>query len=179
MKNKMQGDQSPNDTANHFWEKPIGKIVISVIAGTIVVFIGIGINRSCAPKPQISTKNSEQDKKVIPFSQDTPGKIISEIEAAPPLQREDIAKAYIGIPVNWELFFIYGTPVNKDKFSLMFSPTYIRTGVYVNCSVSKDSNAYLRRITVNTKLRVQGTIDSISNGSIFLNNAKVTQLQEQ
>jgi hypothetical protein len=59
MKNKIQGDQSPNNSADHFWEKPIGKIAISVIAGIIVFLIGFGINRYYSPKTTTSTKTNE------------------------------------------------------------------------------------------------------------------------
>lgn len=126
----------------------------------------IGNNQNLSPL----TGNTAQ-KHLTPAEQ-----IISEIEAAPPLQRKDISKAYIGLPVDWELFFLYGTPDGKNKFYLMFSSTTRRTGIYIKCIVPKDTNSSLLRITENTKLKVQGTIASIESGSIYLKDAKVSQI---
>jgi len=125
------------------------------------------------------TVNVSNNQNVTPSPKDTANKIIAEIEAVPPLQREDMAKAYVGIPVDWDMYFVYGTPDDKNKFRLMFSPTTRRTGIYVKCSVSKESNAHLLRITENTKLHVHGTIASIESGSIYLKDAKVSQIATQ
>lgn len=106
-------------------------------------------------------------------------KIISEIETVPPLQRDDISKAYIGIPIDWELFFLHGAPDKKDKFYLMFSSTPNRTGTYIKCYIPQKGNADLRRIQENTKLRIQGTISSIVGSDIYLKDVKISQTKAQ
>lgn len=180
MKNNIQDHQAPNNLANHFWEKPIGKIVISVIAGTIVIVIGIGINRSCVIKPATSTKNAEPDKKetnnkiAVPITQDTPEKIMSEIKLAPPLQQDDIAKTYVGIPVEWQLYFFSGSSDNKEYHLFLRSSLKIDS-VFVVCSIPKENNDYLRRLPADTKLRIQGNIDKIDSSFITLKDAKIVQ----
>ena len=174
MANKIQGDQSPKNSAHHFWEKPIGKITISVIAGIIVFFIGFAINRHFAPKPTPGEKTDEQAKKEIPVAtHDTPEKIISEVNSAPPLQRGDIAKTYVGIPIEWELYFASGYQ-NDKEYRLLLQPTLGISKATVACGVPKTNNEHLKRLQENTKLKVTGTIDQIESKIIFLKNASIS-----
>lgn len=175
MKNEVQGNQSPNSPAEHFWEKPIGKIAISVIAGVIVFSIGFAINRHFAPKPPAIEKTDKQTPKKIPVAtHDTPEKIVSEIEVVPPLQRDDVAKSFIDIPVDWELYFVSGSSDNKT-YSLLFKSNLKLDRAYIHCSIPKENNDYLRRLQKNTKLRVQGKIDSVRDDSITLRDIKIVQ----
>lgn len=178
MTDKEQNKQPANNAANHFWEKPIGKILISVIAGTIVIFIGIGINRSCSLKPTANEKTGEpkasKDNQTINTTHDTPEKIISEIQSAPPLQREDIAKTYAGVPVSWELYFASGQP-EKEEYRLFFLTAPDSIKAFITCSVPKTNNEHLRRLAEKTKLRVQGKIDKITDRTIWLKDTVITQ----
>ena len=175
MKNEEQRDQSTNSPAEHFWEKPIGKITISVIAGVIVFFIGFAINRHFAPKPSPSEKTTEQTKKEIQAAtHDTPEKITSEIKAVPPLQRDDVAKTFVGIPVDWELYFASGSPDTKN-YNLLFRSNLDIGCVYIHCSIPKENNDHLRRLQENTKLRVQGKIERADYNSITLKDSKISQ----
>ena len=122
----------------------------------------------------ISTIHSQppiQPKQLTPAE-----KIISEIEAVPPLQRKDMSKAYVGIPVDWELFFLHGAPEKNNKYYLMFSSTPTRKGIYIKCYVPREGNSELIRVTENTKLKVQGKIASIDGGDIYIKNVSVSKM---
>jgi hypothetical protein len=101
-------------------------------------------------------------------------KIISEIEAARPLQQEDVAKAYVGIPVDWNLFFMWGVSASKTEFELVFSSTPRRTGRYIACRVRKDTNAQLRLAPEGRVMRVRGVIKAIEGSRIYLKDAQVS-----
>lgn len=49
----------------------------------------------------------------------SPAKMIAEVKAARPLQRDDVAKAFIGQSVDWKLFFIDGGFGGKSTSSCL------------------------------------------------------------
>lgn len=68
MRQKIDRNQSSNNSPDR-WNKPIGKIGINaiggVIAGIVLIFIGIGINRSCTrvkPPNQVATDKKSPEK---------------------------------------------------------------------------------------------------------------------
>lgn len=115
------------------------------------------------------------NQKLPPSLQNTPEKIISEIENVPSLQQEDIAKTYLGIPIDWEVFFSSGR--QEDKYYRLFFNSSLNspTAVSVTCLVAKKNNEHLRRLQSNTKLRIQGTIEDINSLRIIgIKDAKLS-----
>lgn len=105
---------------------------------------------------------------------DTPEKIIAEINSVPPLQREDVAKTFVGIPVDWELYFASGSPDAKN-YNLFFRSSLKLDSVIIHCSIPKENNDRLRRLQEKTKLRVQGKIERAGYNSITLKDSKIIQ----
>jgi hypothetical protein len=106
-------------------------------------------------------------------------KIISEIETARPLQQEDVAKAYVVIPVDWNLFFAWRSSASETEFALVFSYTQQRTGRYITCRVRKDTNAELRLAREGTVMRVRGVIKGIDGSLINIKDAQVSLVKGQ
>ena len=100
----------------------------------------------------------------------------ADISAAPPMQREDIAKHYIGLRVQWEALFYSGKRKDDGGFSIYLTIPGVVGGI-VTCEVSAEDYPELRILREGNPLRVSGDISIIDNISIALTNVRLEILE--
>jgi hypothetical protein len=99
--------------------------------------------------------------------------IRAAIDAAPPLQRDQIASNYIGLQIEWDTIFISGD-VRNDKIRLYLKPAgdkYSITNIW--CEVLADEYLELRTLQEKTKIRLSGEIEKIYGLSIEIKDARL------
>ena len=94
-------------------------------------------------------------------------KIFADIEAQPPLMRDEAAEAYLGQEVDWALTFASGSKDNSGNAHLSFhiSNEVIRG---VQGTVSLSEYPWLKSLRADEPVRVRGRIRAISTLSIEL-----------
>src|SRR6266481_1786278 len=78
--------------------------MFSGIGGVILLIIATIVLQHCySSKPPTAQATATATP---PLSTVTADSIMKEVNAARPLQRGSIAKAYVGVPVSWDLLFV-------------------------------------------------------------------------
>ena len=177
-----------NNKDNKLWHDSFsGRIIIGVIIGIILIFLGFLIKKYILTEPQQQQvppqspqlKLSDQNQTSQPLSskdlQITADQIIKEIDAARPLQREDVAKTYLNIPVDWILFFSNGFPTKSNEYFLHFRSTPKRDifSARVAFDVPQKNNDDLRLLQEGARLHVRGRIEKIIVDTIYLKDVQI------
>jgi hypothetical protein len=107
----------------------------------------------------------------------TPEEVQKSIEDAPPLQRDAVARRYIGLKVEWDTEFA-GADEREGvvRLYLVTHKTRIGTPIFVWCNVKLDDYRELSIIRENANIRISGTIETAKAGSISLSDARLTFL---
>jgi len=113
----------------------------------------------------------------------TPLQIVKEVRAARPFQRREIAKTFVGIPVDWLLIFLNANRLpdrlseKEERWQLLFRPKDHNSDndnrdIIVEVEIPIKGNEYLRGIDKGEMFRVKGVIKEIDAqmSSIFLDN---------
>ena len=103
-----------------------------------------------------------------------PSKMIAEIAAARPLQRDDVAKAFVGLSVDWNLYFIDGRNSQQEYFLLMFSESPDGP-VVADGDVLRSEYPELLLMDKGTLLRVRGVIEHVTESLIVLKRVSISQ----
>ncbi len=99
--------------------------------------------------------------------------ISKTIENAPPLQREQIAKNYLGLQVEWDAYFCSGYRDKDDNIDLRLSASPNRTGKYVRCTVRLSDYRELGLLPENSKVRVSGKITDADRFDVTLSDVRL------
>lgn len=103
----------------------------------------------------------------------SPAKMIAEVKAARPLQRYDVGKSFIGLSVDWNLFFIDGSSWSKVYF-LSFANS--RNGeVIVSATVPKADYPGLHLTEKGTRMRVKGIVNQVTESVVVLDATVISR----
>jgi hypothetical protein len=100
--------------------------------------------------------------------------IRTAISNSPPLQRDRVAEAYIGLQVEWETLFKHGTLTDKDEIRVILA--VVDTKLYhsfVRCIVPAKEYRALGILPENAKVRVSGEIAEVDTSIIVLKDARL------
>ncbi len=102
-----------------------------------------------------------------------PSKMISEVAAARPLQRSEVAKAFAGLSVDWRLYFIDGDDWG-DRYFLKFSLS--RHGdVIADGFVLKSAYPSLHLTEKGTPMHVRAIVDHVTDSVVVLDDINILQ----
>jgi hypothetical protein len=87
-------------------------------------------------------------------------KISEMIENAPPLQRDDVRKNFVGIKVSWDTYLKNASKSENDIVKLYLAPGSIGSDLLytISCTVSLSDYQELRILPTNAKIRIEGEI---------------------
>jgi hypothetical protein len=138
----------------------VGGIAASIIAGLILYyFFGIG-------KPK--------HKSEMPINSITPHEISNNIEKAPPFQKDQVAKTYHGIRVQWEVEFSSISDFGIRHHIYTHSSDTEIFGCLIKFPVHLKLYPQFKFMKKGEKFTVQGTISSIDDlGIIHLQKCKL------
>ncbi len=155
------------NTTAKWYKNPM--VIIGIIAGIVVPFILFFANKAVPQTPWLGNKNSGlrsgqvESPNLIPQS---PSKIMSELEAYPPLQRKQAAQSYIGLKVDWLLTF-NSADTNGGEAMVMLRERYVKGALlslnFVVVSVPLSEYPRLKILRSGEMVRVQGLISSVEN----------------
>ena len=103
----------------------------------------------------------------------SPAKMIAEVVAARSLQRDDVAKAFIGLSVDWNLFFIDGNAWGDEEYFLKFSDSP-NGEIIVDGMVPKAQNPGLHLTEKGTPMRVRGIVNHVTDRVVVLNKLVIS-----
>lgn len=100
-------------------------------------------------------------------------RIVAEVSAARPLQKRKVALTYVGIPVDWKLYFSSGDAYPRLT-TLNFDTAIDHSqSVTVYAEVFTKGHEDLAMLDVGTPMRVRGKIEYIDGRYIRLKDAQV------
>ena len=105
-----------------------------------------------------------------------PVAILAEIQAQPPLMRQEAAKAYIGRMVNWPVTFANASEQSSGLAHLIFRFDSHHINM-ITGNVSLSDYPQLRALRSGERLRVRGTIRKIDQLFIELDIIKLVFTQ--
>jgi len=114
---------------------------------------------------QLSTTNI---KRITPLTFD---EISNSIELAPLLQRQEIAKKYVGLIIEWDTYLRSAYQRENGDISLRLSVDPDYKGRSVICIVQGDQYREIGILKEGAKIRVSGEIIEANTFDIELNNA--------
>jgi hypothetical protein len=100
----------------------------------------------------------------------TPAGIMATLDKVTPMMREDLAKSYIGVPVDWKLpFFVAETSERFDGKKMI--PLHSlwpqgEQGPFVTGELPVERAAELKTVAKGETVRVKGTIKAVYSSSI-------------
>lgn len=155
-----------------FWLWLAGIIIAIFIVGATVgqtTFIKEILGKKTETSQSQNSKDSSQNSSAkkddleLKMSEPTPMQIYEEIDKVPPLQRQDVARRYIGIKVDWELIFSSASLIEKDQAVILFdsAPANKVNLMSVRCLVKLSDYQELSIMKSGKKVRVTGTISGI------------------
>jgi hypothetical protein len=106
--------------------------------------------------------------------------INSAVLAAPPLQRSNVAKRFVGLRIEWDTNFVGGKEEDNDKITLHLRPA--KTDVSLSdisgisaiwCTVPASEYRELGILPKDSKIRVSGEIDQITDHAIYVKEARL------
>jgi hypothetical protein len=103
----------------------------------------------------------------------SPSKMIREVAAARPLQREEIGKQFTGLAVDWYLYFHDGRE-RGDEYFLVFSES--RGGsVVADGSVLKSDYPALHLTEKGTRMHVRAIVEYVTDGVVVLEQISISE----
>jgi hypothetical protein len=98
--------------------------------------------------------------------------IINTISKAPPLQRDQVAKNYIGLKIEWDTLFKGGKLIEGDLIRLHLSVIDAATfGSIVWCVVPAKQYPELAILPTNSKVRIYGEIEMVESYGVDIKDA--------
>lgn len=98
--------------------------------------------------------------------------IMNTITKAPPLQRDQVAKNYIGLKIEWDTLFISGKLVGGDLIQLQLSVIDASNlSSVVWCAVPAKQYRELAILPQNSKVRIYGEIESVATYGVDIKDA--------
>jgi hypothetical protein len=99
--------------------------------------------------------------------------IRNAIEKAPPLQRENVQKSYVGLRIEWDTFFKSGSRRDGDM-ALLLLTTDSRVGSNtIWCEVPFSEYRELGILPAGAKIRVTGEITEVNPWDVKLKDARL------
>jgi len=95
------------------------------------------------------------------------------IDQAPPLQRDQVARNYLGLKVEWDSYLRYANKRDNGEVALRLSIDEHYQGRSVNCVVREEDYRILAVLPQGSHIRVSGEITSASSFDIELSNVKL------
>lgn len=95
------------------------------------------------------------------------------IDEAPPLQRDRVAKAFVGLKVEWDSYLRSASVRDGGEVYLRLSLDERYQGRSVLCSVREDDYRILGVLPQGSRIRVSGEIAVATSFDIELSNAKL------
>ncbi len=96
-----------------------------------------------------------------------PSRILADIEAQPPLMRDECARNYLDQPVDWVLIFRNASKNDRNQARLIFTTEPYGMQM-VTGAVDLDCYPSLKFLPADTTVRVQGRIRKIDTSRIDL-----------
>lgn len=125
--------------------------------------------------PQLSAI-PESDLKLVPIERLTQvsfADIEMAIDKAPPLQREQVAKNYVGLKVDWDAYLRSANVLSDGQVRLRLSMDERYVGRSIVCLVNKEDYQILSVLPQGAPIRVLGEISSASSYDVELSNVKL------
>jgi hypothetical protein len=184
---KRQKPAEPLAGASTVWPSPHGSTAVRSTGGKLTLDVntiradtGIDISGTGEVDARVgefvgsSPKPRQHGEKPSAW-QITPASIYNDIQAARPLQREAVAKAFIGLRVRWDVVFNDAQTSNEDTTSLFFKPAgdTALSAPTVICRINPNRARELQLLDRGAIAHVEGTIISVEN-SIVLTDAVIT-----
>jgi len=128
------------------------------------------LTQAVTPKPTIPITTMPAPQSSSPSMQSpvavglAPLQILKEVDAARPLQRDEIPQPFVGIPVDWSLSFWAANRLPRDdtRWRLFFTVEKDSTAL-VAFDVQIKGNEYLRGVDRGETFRIKGVIDEIAD----------------
>ncbi len=135
----------------------------------------IHMNNDSAPaKSQSISIADVQHSQVERVSTVTLDDINTAILNAPPLQRDHVAKSYVGLRVEWETLFTGGTLQDDGDIRIQLSVPGNKLGLpSVWCEVPASEYRELGILPERSKIRVYGEISELADYGVNLTNARL------
>jgi hypothetical protein len=111
---------------------------------------------------------------VVPMSVD---EIVSAVDAAPDLQQADVAKNYVGLRVEWPLYYAYASG-RSDIVVVRLVPKRGSLRPRVEVSASLTVHPWLKVTVEGRRIRVRGRILNVQFGQIILDDVDLELLGE-
>jgi hypothetical protein len=106
----------------------------------------------------------------------TPCEIVDAIRSQTPMMREEMAKQYIDVPVDWQLLF-YNASLRDERIRVMANPKE-RLFPSVVFWLPSDRQGELKTLPQDAPIRLKGTIKEIDGLQIELDNAEMIIVRE-
>jgi hypothetical protein len=102
----------------------------------------------------------------------TPDGINEALKKAPIVQRNEIIKHYIGIPVKWEGELMDVHETNNNNFYILLCP--IKSKTYIKFNININNYPGFALLKEGHLIKVEGKIENIENLWIELNDVRIT-----
>jgi len=136
--------------------------------------LAIHINKDGARKSQEETPpDSLQSGAIKRISSVSLDDIRNAIKAAPPLQRDRVAKSYVGLRIEWDAYFSGGIQKEDGSLSLRLEVKSTHTWNFIHCDVPFDEYRELGVLPENTPIRVSGEISEVGLQAIDLKDVRL------
>jgi hypothetical protein len=113
----------------------------------------------------------------LPVTKLSSKEIIDKVSAERPFQQKDVADAFIGTPVDWELFFVSVDRLKDDNAYLTFSGPVYRPP-FISFEIPVKGHEYLRLVEKRERFRIKGTIKDVSLTGITLENVSLERISD-
>ncbi len=120
-----------------------------------------------------SLRRNEEAVEIIRVSHIKFDDIWEAVNSAPPLQREDIKKNYLGLYVEWDSLLASASKRENGQIFLLLRPEDCKTMGLIDCEVMLDDYKELGVLPEKSKIRVYGEIAKLEFSNITLNNVKL------
>lgn len=128
--------------------------------------------QDASPTSEFQAGNQVTPAQITKVTSITLAEIIDTLNKAPPLQKDDIAKHYIGLVVQWEMKLFGAEKEDGDKvrLSLDFGPGDLHL---VHCTVNLSDYRELGVLQKGASITVMGRITEIGYKSATLENVQL------
>ena len=177
-------------TLNTSWVWPSEGIkalrAVSVIFLTLLVVVLFGIwtwptsPNASSSAPVIMSSSLPITKLPVtelPITKLSPKEITDKVSAERPFQQKDVEDAFIGTPVDWELFFVAVYRFQDGIAYLTFSgPVYQPPFIFFEIPIK--GHEYLRLVEKRERFRIKGAIRYVDLTSITLKNVSLERISD-
>jgi len=99
--------------------------------------------------------------------------IMETIDKSPPMQRDQVAKKFVGIKVEWDTFLKGASTDKDDMVRLRLTTDKKRPLDTIHCRVPLSQYRELGVLPEGTRIRIQGEIEEAGSWDVSLNNVKL------